>query len=189
MSKSNINIKIASLVENIVCDVVDENLGIKLFNEEKLLSSKSNNLICCPNRDRVKNSNNKWKVFLAGPIQGAPSWQHSIDSIENVIFYSPRRESYNNFNYSEQVLWERDYMNYSDVILIWIPEEEEQVEGRSYAQTTRTEFGEYLALGKKIIFGCYDDFPGKRYFASKLKEYGVKKYGYWYISKLVTKYI
>ena len=32
MSKPNINIKIASLVENIVCDVVDENLGIKLFN-------------------------------------------------------------------------------------------------------------------------------------------------------------
>lgn len=173
MQKSYTNIKIASLVENIVRDVVDENLGVKLFNEEKLLSSKSNNLICCPNRDRIKNSNNKWKVFLAGPIQGAPSWQHSIDSIENVIFYSPRRYSYNNFNYSEQVLWERDYMNYSDVILFWIPEEEEHVEGRSYAQTTRTEFGEYLALGKKIIFGCYDDFPGKRYFASKLKEYGV----------------
>ena len=52
-------------------------------------------------------------------------------------------------------------MNYSDVILFWIPEEEEHVEGRSYAQTTRTEFGEYLALGKKIIFGCYKDFPGK----------------------------
>ena len=73
MSKSNINIKIASLVENIVCDVVDENLGIKLFNEEKLLSSKSNNLICCPNRDMVKNSNNKWKVFF--------SWSNSGCSI------------------------------------------------------------------------------------------------------------
>lgn len=128
-------------------------------------------LICCPSRDVIKNSNKKWKVFLAGPIQGAPEWQHSIEEIKNVIFYSPRRKNYNNFNYEEQINWERDYMNYSDVILFWIPEEEEHVEGRSYAQTTRTEFGEYLALGKKIIFGCYKDFPGKKYFASKLKEY------------------
>ena len=142
-----------------------------MVNKELGLNESTNmekHLICCPSRDIVKNSNKKWKVFLAGPIQGAPAWQHSIEEIKNVIFYSPRRKNYNNFNYEEQTNWERDYMNYSDVILFWIPEEEEHVEGRSYAQTTRTEFGEYLALGKKIIFGCYKDFPGKKYFASSV---------------------
>ena len=155
-----------SLKEEIL-EIVNKELGL---NES---TKAETHLVCCPSRERVKNSNKKWKVFLAGPIQGAPAWQHSINKIKNVIFYSPRRKSYSNFNYKEQTEWEMDYMNYADVILFWIPEEIEHVEGRSYAQTTRTEFGEYLALGKKIIFGCYNDFPGKRYFVSKLEEYGV----------------
>ena len=62
-------------------------------------------------------------------------------------------------------------MGLADVILFWIPEASEDIKGRSYAQTTRTEFGEYLARGKKIIFGTYKEFPGLRYFESKFKQY------------------
>lgn len=121
-----------------------------------------------------------WKVFLAGPIQGAPNWQHSVENLfvneqnSKIVFLSPRRLNYENFNYEDyekQVQWETKYMALADVILFWIPEAIEDVKFRSYAQTTRTEFGEYLARGKKIIFGAYKEFPGLRYFESKLKQY------------------
>ena len=136
-------------------------------------------LICPSNSlDDTNNLGKCWKVFLAGPIQGAPNWQHSVETLfmneqqnDKIVFLSPRRLSYDDFNYEEQVLWEKKFMSLSDVILFWIPEASEDIKGRSYAQTTRTEFGEYLARGKKIIFGAYKDFPGLRYFESKLKQY------------------
>lgn len=146
--------------------------------EKKNANSVEHTLLCPSNSlDNVNDLGKCWKVFLAGPIQGAPNWQHSVENLftneqnSNVVFLSPRRLSYDNFNYEEQVLWEKKYMALADVILFWIPEEIENVEGRSYAQTTRTEFGEYLARGKKIIFGAYKEFPGLRYFGSKLKQY------------------
>ena len=128
-------------------------------------------IIRCPNE--LPTSKQQWYVFLAGPIQGAPEWQNSIDMIPGVTFLSPRRVSYDNFNYNEQVNWETEAMRTADVILFWIPEEAEHIEGRGYAQTTRTEFGEYIAMGKKVIIGIYDKFPGRRYFASKCKQYGI----------------
>lgn len=147
--------------------------------EKQNTNSIEHTLICPSNSlDSVNDLVKCWKVFLAGPIQGSPNWQHSVENLfvngqqnSNVIFLSPRRLSYDNFNYEEQVLWEKKYMALADVILFWIPEAVENTEGRSYAQTTRTEFGEYLARGKKIIFGAYKEFPGIRYFESKLKQY------------------
>ena len=149
------------------------------ISEQQNTNSIKHSLTCPSNSlDGVGNLGKCWKVFLAGPIQGAPNWQHSIENLfvngqqnGNVVFLSPRRLSYDSFNYEEQVLWEKKYMALADVILFWIPEEIENVEGRSYAQTTRTEFGEYLARGKEIIFGAYKEFPGLRYFESKLKQY------------------
>ena len=47
---------------------------------------------------------------------------------------------------------EKKYMALADVILFWIPEASEDIKGRSYAQTTRTEFGEYLARGKNHLW-------------------------------------
>lgn len=151
--------------------------------EKKNANSVKHTLMCPSNSlNNVNDLGKCWKVFLAGPIQGAPSWQHSVENLfaneqdNNVVFLSPRRLSYDNFNYEEQVLWEKKYMALADVILFWIPEATENVEGRSYAQTTRTEFGEYLARGKKIIFGAYKEFPGLIYFESKLKQYYGNKY-------------
>ena len=124
----------------------------------------------------IKSPNNlpsrkiKWYIFLAGPIQGAPEWQNNIPNINaEVILLSPRRDNYDNFNYDEQVKWETECLRIADIILFWIPESIENIEGHDYAQTTRTEFGEYLARGKKIIIGINNIFPGKRYFESKGK--------------------
>ena len=158
---------------------------MKSFSQFITEKQNSNNIehkhtLICPSNslDDTNNLGKCWKVFLAGPIQGAPNWQHSVETLfineqqnDKIVFLSPRRLSYNNFNYEEQVQWEKKYMALADVILFWIPEASEDIKGRSYAQTTRTEFGEYLARGKKIIFGAYKEFPGLRYFESKLKQY------------------
>ena len=155
----------------------------QFISEKKNANIVEHTLMCPSNSLNGVNDLGKcWKVFLAGPIQGASNWQHSIENLfaneqySNIVFLSPRRLSYDNFNYEEQVQWEKKYMGLADVILFWIPEASEDVKGRSYAQTTRTEFGEYLARGKKIIFGAYKEFPGLRYFESKLKQYYGNKY-------------
>ena len=158
---------------------------MKSFSQFITEKQNSNNIehkhtLICPSNslDDTNNLGKCWKVFLAGPIQGAPNWQHSVETLfmneqqnNKIVFLSPRRLNYDNFNYEEQVQWEKKYMGLADVILFWIPEASEDIKGRSYAQTTRTEFGEYLARGKKIIFGTYKEFPGLRYFESKFKQY------------------
>ena len=66
--------------------------------------------LICP--DDTNNLGKYWKIFLAGPIQGAPNWQHSVETLftnehqnSKIVFLSPRRLSYDNFNYEEQVQW------------------------------------------------------------------------------------
>ena len=131
------------------------------------------NLIKCP--APITGITKKWKVFLAGPIQGAPDWQSKLPEIENVVYLSPRRESYPvpNFDYNEQVEWETQALRSANIVLIWIPKEDESIAGRSYAQTTRFEVGENMARGKNIILGIDESFPGRRYFEYKVKKYGV----------------
>ena len=125
-------------------------------------------IVCCP--EKIERSKN-WKVFLAGPIQGAPEWQFTLPEVPGITWLSPRRKSYEKFDWNEQFDWETKMLRSSDIVLFWIPEEKESIPGRDYAQTTRTEIGEYLALGKKIFFGCYSGWPGERYILEKLKDY------------------
>jgi len=121
-------------------------------------------------------------VFLGGPIQGAPNWQKEIcddlSGYKNLVVTNPRRKSLDKskFNFDEQVKWETEYLNESDIIVFWLPKEEEKIEGRMYGQTTRFEVGEWIAkCSKKIIIGIDDNFPMKRYIKNRLeKDYGVK---------------
>ena len=144
------------------------------INEPKNQNNNLNTIIKSPNElpDRKKN----WYIFLAGPILGAPEWQNDIPKINgDVTLLSPRRDNYDNFNYDEQVKWETIALRVADLILFWIPEEKEKIEQHEYAQTTRTEFGEYLARGKKVIIGVHNNFYGRRYFETKCKQYGIEK--------------
>ena len=148
-------------------------------NKKELIKKNSNNnnlIIKCPNK--LPDKKTKWYIFLAGPILGAPEWQNNVPHInvdEEIILLSPRRENYDNFNYDEQVNWETICLRTADIILFWIPEEKEKIKGHEYAQTTRTEYGEYLARGKKIIVGTNKNFIGRRYFETKAKQYGINK--------------
>lgn len=132
-------------------------------------------IIKCPGN--IRDSKKKWKVFLAGPIQGAPDWQGEIGQyidLESVEWLSPRRDNYEmtDSNYDTmQIDWETDALNYADIILVWIPEPVKNIYGRSYAQTTRFEIAENLAHGKKMIIGTYKDFPGRKYFEYKVGKY------------------
>ena len=114
-----------------------------------------------------------WKVFLAGPIQGAPEWQYTLPELKNVVWLSPRTDKWllNDFNHTEQVQWETDALRMANIVIFWIPEEAEHVEGRAYAQTTRFELGENMARGKRIILGAHKEFPGRKYFEYKASKY------------------
>lgn len=129
------------------------------------------NIIICPKE--IKKVKNTWKVFLAGPIQGAEKWQFDVPAIDNVTYFCPRRKSLTdkNFDYNEQVSWETYGLRISDIVLFWIPAPAEDIEGRSYAQTTRFELAENIARGKRIIIGTYKDFPGRKYIEYKAKNY------------------
>ena len=117
--------------------------------------------------------NDKWKVFLAGPIQGAPKWQFTLPELDNVVWLCPRRNDVEltDQTHKEQMEWETQALRTANIILFWIPEEVEHVNGRSYAQTTRFELGENLGRGKRIILGVNDNFPGRDYFEYKARKY------------------
>ena len=153
----------------------DQKERMNIFlNSTNGLKTKKNIIIKSPNKlpERKKN----WYIFLAGPILGAPEWQNQIPEINgDITLLSPRRDNYDNFNYDEQVNWETIGLRIADIILFWIPEEKEKILDHEYAQTTRTEFGEYLARGKKIIIGIHNNFLGRRYFETKCNQYGIEK--------------
>lgn len=131
---------------------------------------KRTNLVCCP--DDLKGLTKTFKIFTAGPIQGSSDWQHNLPDISGVTWISPRRLDYNFFNYDQQTEWETVGLRISNMVLFWIPEPIENILGRSYAQTTRIEFGEILGrYDKPCVFGCYPDYPGRQYLEYKVKEY------------------
>ena len=124
-------------------------------------------MICSP--DSLTGLGDTIKVFLAGSIKGAPEWQNDVPKINGVTWLSPRG---NFIDYETQVEWETKALRIADIVIFWIPSPTIEVPGRSYAQTTRTEFGEIIGrYYKPILFGCYSDFPGKRYFQTKLDQY------------------
>jgi len=140
----------------------------------------------------ITENNDDIIIFLAGPIQGAPEWQEDfIKTLEkefkdsklskNVVIANPKRlEDFNkeDFSYDEQVNWESYYLDKASkqgIIVFWLPVEKEKVKGRSYAQTSRFEIGEWFAKGQdikdfKIVIGHEKDFEGVRYIGKKFKD-------------------
>lgn len=122
----------------------------------------------------------KLYIFLAGPIQGVHDWQTTDipqDFGPDVALICPRRVTYPDptFDWEEQVTWETEALRVSDAILFWIPAEEEKIEGRDYAQTTKVELTENLVRGKKVFLGIDPSIHTRRYLIEKAKAYGVKR--------------
>ncbi len=127
-------------------------------------------------------------IFLAGPIQGADNWQEKLIKLlekqlseknikKNIVIASPRRTEFikTNFDYSEQVDWESMFLNRASdngIVVFWLPKEKnkEENKGRSYAQTTRFEIGEFYNKANNIIIGGSLQFDGIRYIKYKLSK-------------------
>ena len=126
----------------------------------------------------------QWTVFLAGPMNGAPSWQAQAPKIaakvgiENLTMLNPRKtERFVSGTY--QVNWETFGLRMCDVILFWIPPQAREMSPRRiYAITTRLEMAENLARGHKVIIGVdpeCEELAGIHHLKRMAKYYGVKK--------------
>lgn len=80
-------------------------------------------MIKCPQQVTEKT---QWTAFLAGPMNGAPSWQAQAPKvaaqvgIENLTLLNPRKtDRFVTGTY--QVNWETFGLRMCDVILFWIP--------------------------------------------------------------------
>ena len=90
----------------------------------------------------------QWAAFLAGPMNGAPSWQAQAPKvaakvgIENLTLLNPRKtDRFVSGTY--QVNWETFGLRMCDVILFWIPPQAREMKPhRVYAITTRLEMAE-----------------------------------------------
>ena len=94
--------------------------------------------------------------------------------IDGVTFLNPYR-CQRWVSWKQQVDWESEGLRRCDVALFWVPNQETPVEGRDYAQTTRMELLENLALGKKVILGIDTDIRAADYMRHKVRHYGVRK--------------
>ena len=126
----------------------------------------------------------QWTVFLAGPMNGAPSWQAQAPKvaakigIENLTMLNPRKtERFVTGTY--QVNWETFGLRMCDVILFWIPPQTREMSPRRiYAITTRLEMAENLARGHKVIIGVdpkCEELAGIHHLKRMAKYYGVNK--------------
>ena len=126
----------------------------------------------------------QWTAFLAGPMNGAPSWQAQAPKvaakvgIENLTLLNPRK-NVRNVSQTFQVNWETFALRMCDVILFWIPPQATPMKPwRYYAITTRLEIAENLARGHKVIIGIdreCRELTGISHLIRMAKYYGVNK--------------
>ena len=122
-----------------------------------------------------------WMVFLAGPMKASPvGWRKKLVEtatemgLDNVTFVNPR---YTTMRMpSNQAKWETQGLRMCDVALFWIPNMRANAElgNRVYAETTKMEFAENIARGKKIILGIDSEIQGSTRMRFLAKNYGLK---------------
>lgn len=143
---------------------------------------------------KKESSDSEPAVFLAGPIQGAPNWQDEAINIIGGIprkrplgVYNPRVAGELEHSYADQIAWEkfhllraRDY----GAIIFWFAAQDLSLpypQGRSYAQTSRIEFGRVMGWldcvprGVNVALGfdsCYEG-GNEQYIRSCAEEYEI----------------
>lgn len=115
-------------------------------------------------------------IFLAGPIKNGPDWQkiaiHTLNLLQpGIIIANPRAPSPWHGDYDAQVDWEAHHINYAckhGVVLFWMSCETSHDCRRSYAQTTRAEWGRiyerYKYRDAQFVHGIEHGFSGRKYY-------------------------
>ena len=111
----------------------------------------------------IKPPHRKKSVFLAGSIENgsAKSWQVVIEnelSDYDITIFNPRRndwdsnweQSIHNKEFKEQVEWELDHLDKSDIIIMYFDE-------NTKSPISLLELGLYASSGKMILY-CPDGF-------------------------------
>ena len=138
-----------------------------------------NTIINSPTEIKEKSG---WTVFLAGPMKASPrGWRNKLVKaatemgMDNITFISPRYTTMRMPSNQEQ--WETQGLRMCDVAIFWIPNKDPKAElgDRVYAETTRMEYAENIARGKKIIIGIDSEISGARRMRFLARRYGIKK--------------
>ncbi len=136
-------------------------------------------------------------IFLAGPIQGAPSWHAdaiaalsgaaSRRGLERLLIASPKRRDWpakDAYDFARQVEWETEWLGWAaqtGCIMFWLAKAIENDPDRSYAQTTRFELGNWYSQRWKyerngMVVGIEPGFHGERYIRHMLRDETVYSY-------------
>ena len=126
--------------------------------------------------------NNDKRIFLAGPTRRNSSFDKSwrydaCEILKNLgfdgIVYVPEYSDGSQFNYNNQVLWERKALENSTKILFWIPR---NISDGMPGFTTNVEFGMYLARNPEKIVLAYPDDSEKNEYLQWLYNYETGKF-------------
>lgn len=142
--------------------------------------------------DTLEIPNDNHLIFLAGPIQGARDWQaeasglltnHSRPSTDTLHIANPRRydiepdKRMDEKSKLEQIKWEKARLARAGrvgpgAVLFWLEAQDTEIpypQGRSYAQTTRQEFGRamgWLDYDPNVVvaIGMHPAYVGNEYY-------------------------
>ena len=124
-------------------------------------------VICPDSIDQSVPFDSNEVIFLAGPTpreKNVKSWRpEAIEILKekgfNGYVYVPERSDWTvKFDYIDQVEWEQNNMNISNVIMFWVPRNMDTMPGLS----SNIEFGMYISQSS-IIYGRPDNAPHTRY--------------------------
>lgn len=126
-----------------------------------------------PPKKQVKTRSTSVEVFLAGSIEmgAAPNWQEDIcdylaeefsseDHItKSLVLYNPRRDDWdssweqdiNNTQFFEQVSWELDRIEKSDIVVIYLDPE-------TKSPISLLELGKVTKYPEKVLVCCPEGF-------------------------------
>ena len=112
---------------------------------------------------------NKKSIFLAGPTPRSievETWRKEAIKIldelnyDGIVYVPELKNDNRNFDYNDQVWWEREALYNADVIVFWIPRNLKTLP----AFTTNIEFGYWIAKNSnKVIYGRPDDSENNKY--------------------------
>ena len=116
----------------------------------------------CPETSRE--TNRRFRLFLAGGITGCPDWQAEIlarlqaetDQSCDLTVFNPRRKTFvdGTDQANEQIQWEFNRLAESNIILFWFPAE-------SICPIALYELGRWNALcttDRALIIGTHKDY-------------------------------